>query len=955
MINLCKLLEFISIFFHFIIFYRWIVTSCYALHGHKVAMDLGFQHQRQTMTSTWSDLFKPLNCTVDYHIQLGMKPDIQHKEDTIYTHSPQSPILSVGAYQWIELKCSCCCNYPEQWKQITKTQLAQSISSYQTVNNNNKLAELLPNKTTVKATSTTLLYKITSSNGHVIALSLSKKVHSNIHLYHCDNATIGSTTYNNYVNNNNNPVCITLYLEIKCNATNGFYIHAENLGHSQITASLIWIIWINSTSRKHIESLTKLTDSVGIIEEQSNSIGSSSSSSGTSTTVSATTATTTTITTGMAVITSPGSMRRHQKQLQEETLYQLSGNKGFIDTLDPSQIKITDAKIYIPQQINNDMTSTDTNDSRINNHMDSTIDDNGWKNYLSLTVLLRPQRFYIASDWSSAVIAFMLALSVGCCDDPIMVREQLHESKAIVTGLFCQLILNPMISLGLGLSFGLDVDQAFGLFICSTIPAGGLAYLITYLSHGDRQLSAALSLVASLTDLVIMPFWAVTIGWYWFNRPINIGKTFGWLILVASAQSLGTLMRGFRPGLARAILTWITRPLLLLSGILLITLGVYINHYAFNEVTQNLIFALLSLNTCGFVVGWLVGLSTSQSCARSRALSTVSSVFNGLLCIPLLRTCVHAPEGDLAAVAALWTVLFSPIPLAYHAIVTIVEKWLKSYLQNRKKRREENCMATILGEKQHELGAASVAAVAVAAIAVTPAITTRSRSNNTKNSDVRLERIINNENRIDGARMEHSLSTKAVTDEAEMTISPCTVTSAISVDDPPFSAPTLNTSEDNAKQRGAHGVYNEYLKAAGDELNLGSLTINNTSPLLQSNEKKLPEFITKHMRDKKASWITESTGLRNQQREGDSSIEIGKLTLTDSKINNQEDTTDSRMLIYRNSNKSSIEHPSFENKYLPTIDIRRKLKRVDVQPSVNFSRDCHHSTGTTVSPLYTNL
>lgn len=56
-------------------------------------------------------------------------------------------------------------------------------------------------------------------------------------------------------------------------------------------------------------------------------------------------------------------------------------------------------------------------------------------------------------------------------------------------------------ALGLGLVFVLDIDQAFGLFICSTVPAGGLAYLMTYLSHGDRQLSAALSLIASITDL----------------------------------------------------------------------------------------------------------------------------------------------------------------------------------------------------------------------------------------------------------------------------------------------------------------------------------------------------------------------------------------------------------------------------------------------------------------------
>ncbi|VDP50243.1 unnamed protein product [Schistosoma margrebowiei] len=428
-------------------------------------------------------------------------------------------------------------------------------------------------------------------------------------------------------------------------------------------------------------------------------------------------------------------------------------------------------------------------------------------------------------------------------------------------------------ALGLGLLFVLDIDQAFGLFICSTVPAGGLAYLMTYLSHGDRQLSAALSLIASITDLVVMPLWAITVGWYWFNRPINIGKTFGWLMLIASAQILGTLMRGCQPSLARAILTWITRPLLLLSGILLVTLGVYINHYAFNEVTQNLIFALLSLNICGFAIGWLVGLITNQGCARSRTLSTAASVFNGLLCIPLLRTCVHAPEGDLAAVAALWTVLFTPIPLAYHAVLTIVEKWLKSYVQNRRKQREEerNCMATLIGGKQHEFGAASVAAVAAAAIAVTPAIATRNLSINDKNSIIQSEKTISN----DSYCVEQSPVPKAmVTNETMVKMHPSTVTTLANSKNHHFNILTLNTieldcenDEENARQNKIKHLYSGQLKSEDGELNLDSFANNNSNSLLDDNKKRSSEFIAQQLRDKRINRLTDSTGLRKQQQE----------------------------------------------------------------------------------------
>lgn len=46
----------------------------------------------------------------------------------------------------------------------------------------------------------------------------------------------------------------------------------------------------------------------------------------------------------------------------------------------------------------------------------------------------------------------------------------------------------------------MNEDEAYGLFVVATIPGGGLAYLFTYLVHGDRHLSAALSLVTSLLD-----------------------------------------------------------------------------------------------------------------------------------------------------------------------------------------------------------------------------------------------------------------------------------------------------------------------------------------------------------------------------------------------------------------------------------------------------------------------
>ncbi|VDP82849.1 unnamed protein product [Echinostoma caproni] len=281
------------------------------------------------------------------------------------------------------------------------------------------------------------------------------------------------------------------------------------------------------------------------------------------------------------------------------------------------------------------------------------------------------------------------------------------------------------VALGIGSWFGLDEDQAYGLFVVATVPGGGLAYLFTYLVHGERHLSAALSLMTSLLDTGTSVLWTFGVGWFWFERPMQMDKAVGWLLLIAVGQALGTIMRGCRPSVAHGILTWITRPLLLLAGILMVTLGVYINHYAFTEFNQNLIFSLLFLITFGFALGWIAGQITGQEITITRALGTEAAVFNGLLCIPLLRTTVHAPEGDLAAIVAVWATFFVPIPLIYHGIVSVVHHWITDYCQRRKKQNEQNAMSAIIANAAGDgtdLGAASVAAVAAAAIAVAPAI-----------------------------------------------------------------------------------------------------------------------------------------------------------------------------------------------------------------------------------------
>ncbi|KAF6780419.1 hypothetical protein AHF37_00142 [Paragonimus kellicotti] len=313
----------------------------------------------------------------------------------------------------------------------------------------------------------------------------------------------------------------------------GFYIYADNLGRSKVKASLIWVDKPQENSGLSAPGWMDVFDQA---EEQNSKIHVST-------------------------------------QINEYPRW-----------------LITDARIFVNKQrlLFDENSKLRRNLSRKYN---KTIEGR-WENQIQVTIILRPQKFYLASDWSAAIIAFMISLSVGCCNDPVMLRLHIKRPRELLAGIFCQLLTIPGLALLVGICFQLDVDQAFGLFLTATVPGGGLAYLLTYLVHGDRHLSASLSFIVSWIDIAVSPIWTSTVGWFWFNRPLHTGKSVGWLSIIAFAQTLGMVMRGCRPGVAHAVLTWITRPLLLLSGILMGWLTGYLQRRKKNE-QQNVISTIL--------------------------------------------------------------------------------------------------------------------------------------------------------------------------------------------------------------------------------------------------------------------------------------------------------------------------------------------------------------------------
>jgi BASS family bile acid:Na+ symporter len=101
-------------------------------------------------------------------------------------------------------------------------------------------------------------------------------------------------------------------------------------------------------------------------------------------------------------------------------------------------------------------------------------------------------------------LAFIM-LGMGLTLTPKDFKNIIVFPKAIVLGLFLQLILLPVIGFILIQAFGLSGTMAVGIMILAACPGGPTSNLITHLSRGDTALSISLTAVSSVITVATIP------------------------------------------------------------------------------------------------------------------------------------------------------------------------------------------------------------------------------------------------------------------------------------------------------------------------------------------------------------------------------------------------------------------------------------------------------------------
>lgn len=254
------------------------------------------------------------------------------------------------------------------------------------------------------------------------------------------------------------------------------------------------------------------------------------------------------------------------------------------------------------------------------------------------------------------IIMLGLGLSLTLAD----FKRVLVIPKPVFVGLFCQMILLPVVCFSIASGFGLSPALAVGLMLLSASPGGATANLYSHLAKGDVALNITLTAVNSLLSLFTLPL-IINYSLVHFMGegkviPLQFDKVVQVFAIVLVPVTIGMFIRARKPGVAARL----DKPVKIMSAVflLLIIVAAVIKERAilsahFQEVgLAALAFNLVSMAT-GYFVPRLVRLPRRQAIAIGMEIG----IHNGTLAIAIASAPTLLNDTTMAIPAAIYSLI----------------------------------------------------------------------------------------------------------------------------------------------------------------------------------------------------------------------------------------------------------------------------------------------------------
>ena len=236
---------------------------------------------------------------------------------------------------------------------------------------------------------------------------------------------------------------------------------------------------------------------------------------------------------------------------------------------------------------------------------------------------------------SLIIIMFGMGLSLKMKD----FVQVFSKPKAIFIGLFCQLIILPIVGFILIRVFTLSPEIAIGIIIISACPGGPTSNLITHLANGDTALSVSLTAISSIITLVSIPF-IINLGLQQVlgettNIQLDVAQTILQVfIIVILPVGLGMLIKDKKPKFAFKM----EKPVKKASGIffVVVLLAIIIKERALLMThIQEAGLVTITLNIVTMSIGYFLGYVFNLPLKQRISISIEGGIQNGTLGISI--------------------------------------------------------------------------------------------------------------------------------------------------------------------------------------------------------------------------------------------------------------------------------------------------------------------------------
>ena len=238
--------------------------------------------------------------------------------------------------------------------------------------------------------------------------------------------------------------------------------------------------------------------------------------------------------------------------------------------------------------------------------------------------------------------------------------------KAVLLALFGQIVLLPVIALGIGRVFGLTPVFFLGLILIACCPGGSSSNIFSKLAGGDVALSVTLTALSSLITLVTVPLvmaWATRAAGAAVGITLPVGNLLKQnLLLMLLPVLIGIGVNHFRPKAAAAIDRVLSRAAF--PALMVLISVFFLQHYRTifaNMATLGLCVTLLIVLSAGSAAG-LAGRQRRttvievgmQNAAQAIAVATSPFIFN---------------NPEMAIPAILYSLMMNVVLLIYVGVV----------------------------------------------------------------------------------------------------------------------------------------------------------------------------------------------------------------------------------------------------------------------------------------------